>query len=147
MPRAIVAIGGCEDRTRLCPARTQGRVTAAIPGQQAQAVLRSPAVASRVGQKGLIAVVHGSRTFHDWDTILLPALSRCRENLGGTDCARRRELCDAKRLEAIGHARPDEVAAPAVKANNTAVDTPNIVQGGEVGVGLEGIAATCISST
>lgn len=143
MSRTVVAVCRGKDGTRLDPASTQRRVTTSIPGEETQAVLSSPTVASRVGEVGLAAVVHGSRTFHNWCAVLLPALGGCRENLCGADFARRGELCDTERLKTVGHAGPDEVVAPAAEADDAAVDAPGVGQGGEVGVGLEGIAATC----
>lgn len=126
MPRTVVAIGGCEDGTRFCPASTQGRVTAAIPSEQTQTVLSSPAVASGVGEIGLAAVVYGSRAFHDGCTVLLPTMGWCRKDLRDANLSRRRKLCDTERLQFVGHAGPDKIIAPAAEADDAAVDTPGI---------------------
>lgn len=140
-PKIVVSRG--EDRTRLGPAGTQRWVAAAVPGQQPQAVLRSPTVACRVGEIGLAAVVHCSSALHDRSAILLPALRGRRKDFGCADLARRGEWCDAERLKLVGHAGPDEEVAPFAEAHDAAVDAPNIRQRGEVGVGLKWIRATC----
>lgn len=124
--RAVVAVGRGKNRAGLSPAGTQRWVTTSVPGQKTQAVLSSPAVASRVGKVSLAAVIHSSRAFHDGCTVLLPALSRSRKNLRSANLSRRGERCNTERLKAIGHAGPDEIIAPAAEADDGTIDTPSV---------------------
>ena len=126
MSRAIVTIRRSKDRPRLGPAGAQRRITTSIPGEKTQTVLRSPAVAGRVGKVRLAAIVHRRSTFHDRGTVPLPAFSGRGENLGSADLAGRSERCDAERLELVRHARPDEVVTPFAEAEDAAVDAPDV---------------------
>lgn len=141
MSRAVVAIRRSKNGSRLRPAPTQRWVATSIPGEQTQAILRSPTVASRVGDIGLATIVHGCRAFHNGSTILLPALGGCGKDLRRADLAGRGERCDAEGLQAVRHARPDEVVAPATESYDAAINAPSVGQGCEVGVGLERIGA------
>ena len=140
MSWAVVAVRRGKDGARLSPACTQRRVASSIPSEESQAVLSSPAIARRVGDVSLAAIVQGSRAFHDRCAVLLPALSGCREDLGCANLAGRGKWCDAERLQAVGHAGPYEVVAPGAETNDAAIDAPGVGQSCEVRVGLERIA-------
>lgn len=141
--RAIVSIRARQEWTRLRPARCQTGVTAAIPCEKSQAVVWSPAVASRVRDKSFATVVQGHWSFLHRGAIPLPGLGGLRENLCGTNLTRRCQGGDAERLHAVGHARPGKVVAPVIEAYDRTIYSPFRGQLGEVCVGVERCSATC----
>lgn len=141
MASSVIPVRRLEDRARLDPAARRSRI-AAVPGEEAELVAGGPAVAGRVGQEGLAAVVHGRGALLDRRADGLPRGGRLREHLGGADAAGRVERRDAQRLQAVAHARVDEVVARR-EAQDRAVDAPRVAELGQVAPAVPGGGAAC----
>lgn len=111
----------------LLPRRSRRGVTHAIPLQQRNTVVGSPAVVRRVSDVCLAAEVERVLAFLDGDAGLLPRLvgSRYDADVGAGGDVVAVELADTGGLVGDArHARVDEVVAPVVESHNGPVEGP-----------------------
>lgn len=119
----------------LLPGGGLGGISLAIPLQQSNAVVGSPAVVGRVGDVGLAAKVECVLALLHGNSGLLPGLIGLGDD---AEVSNRHvvgaELSDASRLVLdSSHAGVDKVVAPAVEAKDGTVNAPVVGELGTVG--------------
>lgn len=124
MTRPIVPISRREQRTRrLCPRVAVQRIAGAVVRQESERVVGRPAVGGRVGDPDLSVMIQGRSALVDGDFDSLPVLQRLRKDVLLADGGGRVESGDAVGLDAVFHARPDEVVLR-VDDENSTVNAP-----------------------